>query len=193
MRLYLLVLPVTLLLLWPASGQEITAIPIPVFNGGFEVDDLFCTPGNDCYAFGGTGWIAGPASGVIKPSTIQFPSGVPGGANVAWIGGFNSTGSILQVLSVPVRANVTYTLTLSVGQRADKAFTGYIAALTAGDAILAADSSLSPAPGTFLQDVIVYKSGPNPPQLGKLLAIFIKSLGNGQVNIDNVALAATVD
>lgn len=66
--------------------------------------------------------------------------------------------------------------------------TGYVAALMAGGITLVSDSSLKPAPGTFLEETIVYNSGPNPPQLGRPLVIFVKSLGNGQVDIDKVSL-----
>ena len=88
-----------------------------------------------------------------------------------------------------MRANATYTLKLSIGRQLGVAvFTGYLAALMAGNVILAADNTLSPEAGTFLEEVIVYKSGPNPPQLGKPLTIFVKSFVNGQVDVDNVSL-----
>jgi hypothetical protein len=61
----------------------------------------------------------------------------------------------------------------------------------AGNVTLAFDSSLSPAAGSFLTDVIVYTSGANPPHLGQALQIFVKSIGTGQVEIDDVSLTAT--
>jgi hypothetical protein len=173
---------------WTASAQDST---IPILNPGFEDDVLACAPGQYCSQYSITGWLCGPQSGTFKPSTVNFPTGVPGGVNVAYIGNSSATGSILQVAPAVVRANTTYTLTLSVGHRADYAFTGYVAALMAGNATLAYDSSLSPAPGAFLTDVIVYNSGATPPQLGHALTIFVKSLGAGQVEIDNVSLSAT--
>jgi hypothetical protein len=113
---------------------------------------------------------------------------VPDGANFAYVGDANSTGSLTQVLNATVRANATYTLTMSVGQQLGIALTGYVAALMAGGVTLASNNSLKPDPGTFLEETIVYDSGPNPPQIGRPLLIFVKSFGNGQVDIDNVAL-----
>ena len=122
------------------------------------------------------------------------PGGVPGGADVAFMGRGLSTiqiGSISQTLGPTVRANTTYTLTLRVGARADIGFTGYSAALLAGNVTLAFDHTLDPAPGTFLTDVIVYQSAATPPQLGQRLQILVKSVGTGQFDIDNVSLTAT--
>jgi hypothetical protein len=126
---------------------------------------------------------------VQKSSTATFPGGLPGGSvNFAYVGNANSTGSITQVLNATLQANHTYTLRMSVGQQLGIALTGYVAALIANGVTLAFDSSLKPASGTFLEETIVYSSGPNPPQLGSHLVIFIKSFGNGQVDIDNVSL-----
>jgi hypothetical protein len=59
-----------------------------------------------------------------------------------------------------------------------------------GGVTLATDSSLSPAPGTFLTDTIVFNSGSNPAQLGQNLAIQMSAAINGQVAFDNVRLDA---
>jgi len=171
-----------------ASGQ--TAIQIPLLNPGFEEDVLGCGPG--CSEVSITGWLCGPSSGTFKPAAAQFPGGVPSGVNVAFVGNAYSTGSIMQVAPVHLSANNTYTLKLSIGHRADYAFTGYFAALMAGNVVLAYDSSLNPAPGTWMEDVIVYKSGNNPPQYDQPITIFIKSLGTGQVEIDDVLLTDVV-
>jgi hypothetical protein len=106
-----------------AAAQR-TAIPIPILNPGFEEDELFCSPGL-CYQLGATGWIVGPQSGTFKPGTTQFPGGVPGGVNVGYADNVHSTGSFLQTLGALLRPNTTYTLTLSIGQRADLAMTVY--------------------------------------------------------------------
>jgi hypothetical protein len=153
---------------------------------------LWHAAGPDCDEWFLTGWQCGPSTGLFKPSNVEFPNGIPGGTNVAYIGQGNTTitGSILQALGATVQSNTTYTLQLSVGARADLAFTGYSAALLAGNVTLAADNTLTPAPGTFLTDVIVYKSGAAPPQLRQRLQILVKSAGQGQVNIDNVSLTA---
>ena len=169
-------------------GQETTTIPI--LNPGFEDDVLACA-GANCDAAPLTGWSCGPFAGVFKPTTAQFPNGVPRGTNVAYLGRDTMTGSILQTVGATVHANTTYVLNLNVGARADSPFTGYLAALMAGNVTLAYDNSLFPVPGTFLTDVIVYKSGANPRQLGQHLQILIKNVGTGQADIDDVSLTAT--
>lgn len=194
MKRFLLIVPLTMAVSWIASAQE-TTIPIPIFNAGFEADVLPCAPGANCWNSAVPAWL--PAwlpsgfAGTIKPSTAQYPGGIPGGVNVAFLGNSQQNGVIFQTLSATLQANTIYILKLSVGHRADEAFTGYLATLLAGGVPVAFDSSLSPAAGTFLEDVIVYKSGPNPVLLGQLLAISIRSVGTGQVNIDNVSLTAT--
>lgn len=146
---------------------------------------MFC---GGCFYPAITGWSVGPNSGVQKTSTADFPGGLPDGVNFAYVGNAHSTGSLTQILNATVRANAIYTLNMSVGQQLGIAMTGYVAALMAGGITLVSDSSLKPAPGTFLEETIVYNSGPNPPQLGRPLVIFVKSLGNGQVDIDKVSL-----
>jgi hypothetical protein len=188
--LRLLVVPLAVAVLRTASAQEATT-SIPILNPGFEDDVLSCTAASACYVVGSTGWLVGPATATFKPSTTQF-SEIPGGVNVAAIGAIvHSTGSILQTLGATVQANTKYTLTLSVGARLDYSFTGYNAALVAGNVTLAQDDTLIPGPGKFLEDMIVYNSGATPPQLGKPLQILIQSKGTGQVAIDNVSLSAT--
>jgi len=107
------------------------------------------------------------------------------------IGYTNTTGSMVQTLGASVEANTTYVLKITLGARADVPFTGYVASLMAANVKLAFDNKVTPSPGTFATDVIVYKSGPNPAQLGKPLQILVKSLGTGQVNVAAVSLTAT--
>jgi hypothetical protein len=77
-----------------------------------------------------------------------------------------------------------------VGARADQPFTGYAAALMAGNVTLAAGNKATPVGGTFVTEEIVYNSGASPAQLGQPLPILVRSLGNGQVNIAGVSLTA---
>jgi hypothetical protein len=78
---------------------------------------------------------------------------------------------------------------MSIGQQLGIALTGYVAALRADHVTLASDNTLLPAPGKFLDEVIVYSSGPNPPQIGQPLTISVKGVGNGQVDVANVSLS----
>jgi hypothetical protein len=88
-------------------------------------------------------------------------------------------GSIFQTLGATVQANTTYRLKIEVGARVDFPFTGYRAALLAGNVELVEGHSATPTGGTFVIDTVVYHSGANPPQLGQPLQIFIKSTGLG--------------
>jgi hypothetical protein len=64
---------------------------------------------------------------------------------------------------------------MSIGHRADEAFTGYVASLLAGGIEVASDDTLNPAAGTFVEETITYNTGPSPALLGQFLAISVKS------------------
>ena len=190
MRRYMLLLPAALFGI--ASAQENAApVSIPILNSHFQGDVLFCAAGSNCSGPGATGWLCGPSTSVAKLSAVQYPGVAPEGIYVAAIGGSYVTDSILQTLGADVQANTTYTLKLSVGARADIPFTGYLAALLAGNVTLASRNAATPVGGNFVTDVIVAKSGANPPQLGQPLQILVKSIGTGQVDISSVSLTAT--
>jgi hypothetical protein len=190
MKRYLLVVALAATVLSPASAQE-TTISIPILNPTFDADGMSCAAGANCYENAATGWLCGPSSGVAKFSTVQYPAAPPDGIYLAAIGDSYVTGSILQTLGASVQANTTYILTLAVGARADYPFTGYVAALLAGNVTVASRNAATPVSGTFVADVIVYESGANPAQLGQPLQILVKSLGTGQVNVGVVSLTAT--
>jgi len=195
MKLPLFLFSLPTLITWTASAQ----VNIPIVNPGFEADVLTCSAGVDCFQSSVIpgwlpDWFNGGYSGTFKPGPAEYPLGIPGGVNVAYLGRspspFPISGGIFQALSATLLPNTTYTLTLNVGARADEPFTGYVATLLAGGMPIAIDDTLKPAPGTFLEDVMVYKSGPTL-LVGQLLAISIRSVGTGQVSIDNVSLTAT--
>jgi hypothetical protein len=189
MRLYFLIFLAGALAASAFGQSNAKPIQIKIANPGFEEDVILCLSDQGCaYEANISGWLCGPATGVFKPAVEEFPNGIPGGVNVAVLGNNYTSGSISQTVPALVRANALYTLTLSIGNRADYPLTGYVASLNAGNVSLSSDNSLAPAFGTFLTDVIVYKSGPNPDQLGQPLQISIKSVGGGQVNVDNVSL-----
>jgi hypothetical protein len=171
--------------MWTASAQ----VNIPILNPRFDVDALPGAPGASQYGI--TGWITGPQTGVFKASTTQYPAAPSTGLYCAYVGSVQgSSGSILQTLGATVQANTTYILVLEVGARADQPFTGYAAALMAGNVTLAAGNKATPVGGTFVTEEIVYNSGASPAQLGQPLPILVRSLGNGQVNIAGVSLTA---
>jgi hypothetical protein len=169
----------------PAEAQT---VPIPILNPKFDLDVLTGSPGASQYGL--SGWITGPQTGVFKASTGQYPNAPPTGLYCALIGGSPSNGSILQTLGATVQANTTYILTVEVGARADYVFTGYEASLLAGNVTLASGHKATPVGGTFVAEVVLYQSGANPAQLGQPLQILITSTGDGQVDIQSVALTA---
>ena len=190
MRRCLVIVSVIVTCLGTALAQQ-TPVHIPILNPNFTGDALSCGAGSGCSQNGITGWLCGPNSGVAKFSTVQYPSAPASGVYVATLGDSAVTGSIMQTLGVNLEANMAYVLKLSVGARADYPFTGYLAALMAGNVTVASRSAATPTGGTFVLDTIAYESGASPAQLGQPLQIFVKSVGTGQVNIAGVSLTAT--
>jgi len=182
-----------------AQGNPVS---IPILNPQFNVDKMYTstgapctsTQGGNCYQLSITGWTVGPQTLVQVSSTTQFPGVPAAGLYVAALGGADRvcavSGSILQTLGDTLQADTSYTLKVKLGARLDLEFTGYNAALMAGNLILASANSATPTPGTFVTETITYKSGASPAQLGKPLQIFITSVGPGQVNISDVSLTA---
>jgi hypothetical protein len=188
----------TLSLIWAAATLVSAAsapaqtVEIPILNHSFDMDVLNCSPGSSCWQFGITGWTIGPQTNVQIMTTTQYPMIAPStGLYVAAIGNSSAPGSIFQKLGATLQANTTYTLTLEVGARLDYDFTGYNAFLLAGNVSLASGHEATPLGGTFVTDLVVYKSGATPAQLGQPLQILITSKGNGQADIQDVVLTAT--
>jgi hypothetical protein len=211
-----------------SCAGSLSAAAIPILNSGFEADVLPCTAGPTCAtSFSITGWTGATADplgfsdpdgngtgyfGVYKPSALSYPSGVPGGVNVAYVAGVQNPLSISQVLSTNLLANDTYTLTLDIGQRADGqsvgglACHGFNAALEAGGNVLnslvaAGNASCNSLTlGSFTQFTLTYTSAANPAGLGDPLEIVLSSFGAGgvgssegvgEIDFDNLALSDT--
>lgn len=187
MRRFLVLVALASILLWNVSAQE-TATVIPILNPEFQLDTLACSPGSNCNYPNISGWIVGPQTGILKASSVQYPGTPASGIYVAYIGSSQATGSITQTLGATVQANTTYTLTVRIGARNDEVFTGYAAILVAGNVTLASGDSSIPLGGKFVNEVVMYNSGPTPPQLGQPLQIFVESMGTGQLNVAEVAL-----
>ncbi|NJL28719.1 MAG: hypothetical protein HC897_12920 [Thermoanaerobaculia bacterium] len=136
------------------------ADPIFVDNPSFEADVL-C---DGCIAESIIGWgaSAGGGDGAFNPTTSHYPAGaIPDGQNVAYV---NSPGNhVNQTLSAVLVADTTYTLEVEVGNRLDIPFAGYTVQLRAGGAVLASDSSQTPADGQFLTSTVTYVSSPSDP------------------------------
>jgi hypothetical protein len=186
MTIRVLLLALSAATLWTASAQTSIAITNPLFID----DQVKCSSGQLCSGANISGWICGPQTSIAVFSKTQYPNAPAAGLYAAALGYEYGSGSIFQTLGATVQANTTYTLKVEVGARADYSFTGYKAALLAGNVELVEGHSATPVGGTFVIDTIVYSSGANPPQLGQPLQIYIKSEGYGQVNVAAVSLSA---
>lgn len=183
------------------TGLTVTAFAqsqtIPIVNPAFDSLVLTCAPGPNCFEDGVLpGWAGSAAStfATFQPSTGPggiFPGGIPGGGpNVAGVGNAEGgTGVITQDLGFAPLPNTTYTLTVYVGQRSDVPLVAYDVELLVGTTSVASDTTLRPAPGTFLLDTVSYNSGASPGN-GHLI-IRLTGNGAGQADFAQVALSAT--
>ena len=133
---------------------------------------------------------------VYNPVASSYPSGVPGGNNVADVFSDGTTASIWQFLATDLQANDTYTLTGYAGYRLDtNVFAPALdgcngnAMVQAGGNVLNApviggninNNGTGCTPGTFTQFTISFTTGANPAGLGQPLEIVLETLGTGSV------------
>jgi hypothetical protein len=152
MKSRLVLLAISASTLWTASAQTSIAITNPLFID----DQVKCSSGQSCASVNVSGWICGPETDIQVFSKTQYPNAPAAGLYAAAIGNSYGSGSIFQTLGAAVQANTTYTLKVEVGARADYSFTGYKAALLAGNVELVEGNSATPVGGTFVIDTIVY-------------------------------------
>lgn len=126
---------------WMASAQ----VSIPILNSSFDLDQLTCTAGYNCFQFSISGWLCGPETGLQKASTAEFSNAPANGLYVAAIGNTGGTGSILQTLGDTLQPNTLYVLKVKVGARKDYPFTGYSAGLVAGNVTVASGNTATAA------------------------------------------------
>ena len=160
---------------------------ITVINPGFESDIL--GPGGSTNNAFAAGWTCTTqiafGCGAFHATAAQYPGGVPDGVNVAYSNG----GTIAQTLAATLALNMTYTLTVDVGQY--QGFTSYLIELLAGSTVVASDNTtLHPSAGTFLLSTVVYNSGAVNALAGQALTIRLTGNSGGQPNFDSVALNA---
>jgi len=174
-----------------ASGAA-QAVPVTIQNPSFEANVL----ADGAFVLTITNWsFSGSDTGTFNPHAAAYPGGVaPDGQNVAFISAGSAPGdTISQVLSDVLTAGVTYTLDVEVGERADGlTINTYVIQLVAGGAVLASDSSASPAAGTFATSTVVYTATGAEAQIGQALEIrLVATVGGGnQINFDDVRLDA---
>jgi hypothetical protein len=137
------------------------------------------------------GGFANPTIGQtdLPGSWYGSPANLPTGAGnqIAWSNG----GTISQTLSATLQANTVYTLGAFVGNRLSLNFPGYNIGLYAGGNLLASNSGVTPADGTFAPVTFSYTSGISVTP-GQALEIRLTSLTgfNAQTNFDNITLDA---
>ena len=211
------------ILLFSVAAEPVWAGTIAVTNPGFESDVLGCAAGANCASDDTiTAWTGGTTDplgfsdpggvnatgsfGVFKPSAVQYPSGIPGGVNIAYLYGTTYGPFISQVLGTTLQANDTYTLMVSIGRRADNngGCNGFNAELEAGGVVLnslvnAGDASCnSLTGGNFTTFTLTYDSGVTPAEAGDPLEIVLSGNGSGssietaEIDFDNVALSDTL-
>jgi hypothetical protein len=165
------------------------ASPITIINPSFETP-VQCA---GCYTYdSSTGWVSVDSVSTWRPTVGaggEYTS-IPDGSQVAAIGE-PGAGEISQDLAATLLANTTYTLTFWVGQRSDTPLSPYDVGLLAGGATLGSNSDGDPSPGTFIEQTIVYNSGPSPAELGQTLEITVSGTGQGQADFDLFSLDAS--
>lgn len=207
----------------PAAWAE----PIAIENAGFEAD--FANP-NSFPVLAPQGWtrfdpgniidFSSDALGVLNPSqSTFFPGGAPEGRNVALVylaGDVGTTpAGLSQVLPASLRAGLTYTLRVEVGNIASgfgappfnvffdlDGFPGYAVQLLAGGSVVAEDHNTlggSIPEGTFATSTVSLRVGPGHPRLGQALEVRLINLNvpgtpgspGIEVDFDRVRLEAT--
>jgi len=182
---------------------QVKAALLTVANNSFEAPIITAPQGftnNNTI----TGWVVTPTgsaqAGLLNPFQAQnFAStnatvlnnslydpgvGAPNGNQIAYSNG----GTISQTLSGTLQTNTVYTLRAFVGNRLSVNFPGYNIQLYAGGNLLASNSSVTPADGTFAPVTVSYTSGISVAP-GQALGIRLTSNGV-QTNFDNITLDA---
>jgi hypothetical protein len=172
---------------------------IPVQNFSFESPTVPANPGYTTNVI--TGWNGGGGAGFstgdfgvqsLAAGPALFPSGIPDGAQYAYI----NAGFIYQDTGTVLTAGATYTLTAYVGKRTDKpnaagslSLDSFLGGLPA--AVLATSGSVTSASGTFTKYTTTFTA--SSAQAGQDLGIVLSNTNSPQqqVNFDDVSLTQT--
>jgi hypothetical protein len=177
---------------------QVRAASIFIANNSFENPMITTPSGFDTVSSGtSNNWTftGGTQQGFADPtighsfgnSWYGSPANLPNGSQIAWSNG----GTISQKLSATLQTNTVYTLSAFVGNRLSLNFPGYNIELLAGNTVLASNSGVTPADGTFESVTFSYTSGISVTP-GQQLEIRLTSLTglNAQTNFDNITLDA---
>lgn len=162
-----------------------SAAIVPINNPGFETTDS--TPVAD--------WgiqppnTANPTEAYIySPTTADYPSGIPGGVNVA-----HSDGPIIfQNTSAIVQPDTQYTLTYFVGNSATiNDFVDYRAVLVANGLVITTDQDKPvPGAGDWVHATSTGGVFDDPEMVGYPISVVLEPLG-GQVDWDQIEVSIT--
>jgi hypothetical protein len=159
---------------------------IPIRNASFEVNVL----GDGQFRAPVTGWdayVGVESYGSYNPTALSYPDGAaPDGDNVLFL---NPGAGIRQSLDAVLQPDATYTLSYLGGQRADVLGGPFEVALLAGESVLARETTtVLPAPGSFTPGQLTVSSRAFASLLGEPLEIRVRSVGDGQPNLDAFSL-----
>ena len=176
---------------------QVKAALLTVANNSFETPIVTAPSGFISSTGSVGGWtFTGGQQGFANPVAAHNAGGswygsspgiIPDGNQIAWSNG----GTISQTLSGTLQTNTVYTLSAFVGNRLSVNFPGYSIGLYAGGNLLASNSGVTPADGTFAPVTVSYTSGISVTP-GQALEIRLTSLSGfqGQTNFDNITLDA---
>lgn len=186
-------------LAFAANALVAQAAPVTITNGDFETPTL-TTDDTFTNTFSITGWAtvtsSGGGYGVERLAQSHFATGQPRAIDGNQVAYSNNGPHVLsQNTSVSVTLGTVYTLSISVGDRNDTAFTGYTFGLftSGGVPLMQETNAVTPADGTWVNRSLTYTPTAGDPNLGKIVQVRIGSTsGGGQTVFDAVALDATV-
>ncbi|MDB9404661.1 PEP-CTERM sorting domain-containing protein [Microcystis aeruginosa CS-1036] len=177
---------------------QVKAALLTVANNSFETPVITAPSGiiSSTGSVGGWTFSGAQPQGFANPVAAHNAGGswygsspgiIPDGNQIAWSNG----GTISQTLSGTLQTNTVYTLRAFVGNRLGVNFPGYNIGLYAGGNLLASNSGVTPADGTFAPVTVSYTSGISVTP-GQALEIRLTSLSgsNAQTNFDNITLDA---
>ena len=171
-----------------ADGDALTfathEVPLIVENAGFEIPRL----GSVRFPTVPPEWNVSGYGGIRRVNSRDYLGGASEGDNVAW----SSGGCLSQVLDARLEANTSHRLEVAVGYGTSSVIGGYAVQLVAGGEILAEETSLNLAAGTFETSIVEFRVGAVHPLLGAPLEIRLVSDGD-QVYFDDIRLSRSFD
>ena len=186
-----------------SSPFSVSATPVVVNNGGFEMD---AAPVGGVVASAPTDWTAFNEAGASDIGsenaggtdyTVYNPLASPADGNqYCYINMFNPsvTGGVYQDVGA-LQPNTTYTLAVAIGSRTDRINSpGIISLLNGSDntgMILASNGGLPATQNSWQDYTVTFTTGPS---VNGNLTIVLSVIGNGttiQADFDNVRLTAT--